>query len=49
MAALDNFRKTKKDINCPECEKQRKHVKMVETEGKGIECPECHYLMRTHR
>jgi len=44
MGILDYFRRRQKDIVCPECEKHQKHVKLVETEGKQMECPECHYL-----
>jgi len=49
MTALDNFRKSEKDVMCPECEKHKRHVRMVETKGKGLECPECHYLHLTRR
>ncbi|MEM0342963.1 MAG: hypothetical protein QXJ32_01230 [Thermoplasmata archaeon] len=44
MGILDYFRKREKDILCPECEKHQKHVRLVETDGKQMECPECHYL-----
>lgn len=44
MGILDYFRKRETDLMCPECEKHKKHVKLVETEGKQMECPECHYL-----
>lgn len=44
MGIFDYFRKRETDKMCPECEKHQKHVKMVETEGKQMECPECHYL-----
>ncbi|MGQ9587410.1 MAG: hypothetical protein ACUVT7_03395 [Thermoplasmata archaeon] len=43
MGLLDNLRKAKKDVMCPECEKHQKHVKLVENEGRVLECPECHY------
>jgi len=43
MGVTDYFRKAEKDLMCPECEKHKKHVKLVESEGKGYECPECHY------
>ena len=39
---LELFRR-KKDVMCPECEKAQKHVKLVEANGKMMECPECHY------
>jgi Zn ribbon nucleic-acid-binding protein len=42
MGLLQFFRRNK-DIMCPECEKAQKHVRMVETDGKTVECPECHY------
>ena len=48
MGILDSFRK-RKDIMCPECEKAQKHVKLVETEGKTVECPECHYIHLARR
>lgn len=48
MPSLDNLRK-KKDVHCPECEKEQKHVKMMESDGKTMECPECHFLMRVRR
>ncbi len=44
MGILDYFKKKEKDVMCPECAKQQKHVKLVENEGKELECPECHYL-----
>jgi len=49
MGILDYFRKREKDVLCPECEKHQKHVRLVETEGKQMECPECHYLHVIHR
>ncbi len=45
MSILDYFKKKGKDDTCPECEKQQKHVRLVETEGQ-VECPECHYISR---
>ncbi len=49
--SLDYFdEKGKEDnIHCPECEKQRKHVRLVETEGETLECPECHYIHEIRR
>lgn len=47
--ALDSFHVRETDIACPECEKARKHVHLVETEGKMPECPECHYIHLKHR
>lgn len=44
MGILDYFRTRDHDVMCPECEKHKKHVKLVESEGKTMECPECHYL-----
>jgi len=44
LSSLDSMTRKEKDVMCPECEKHRKHVKLVETEGKHLECPECHYL-----
>lgn len=43
MGLLDYFRKREKDVMCPECEKHKRHVKLVESDGKAMECPECHY------
>jgi ssDNA-binding Zn-finger/Zn-ribbon topoisomerase 1 len=43
MATLDYLDKREKDVNCPECEKHKKHVKLVEVEGRVLECPSCHY------
>ena len=40
--------KKQKDVNCPECEKQQKHVKMVRSGGKTI-CPECRYVLAAMR
>jgi len=48
MSTLDNLGE-KKDIMCPECEKHKKHVKLVEVEGKTLECPECHYMHMVRR
>jgi hypothetical protein len=47
--ALDYYSQKDKDVNCPECAKARRHVKLVENEGKVMECPECHYMHLTHR
>jgi uncharacterized Zn finger protein len=41
---IDDLRKGKIDKECPECAKHRKHVRLVETNGKVLECPECHYM-----
>lgn len=49
MGVSDYFEKTGKDIMCPECEKHRKHVKLVERKGKVYECPECHYTHLARR
>jgi len=46
---MDYFRKRDKDIMCPECKKQQKHVKLVAADGKTRECPECHYLHMARR
>lgn len=48
MGLLDNLRK-KKDVMCPECEKEQRHVRLVETNGKSMECPECHYMEKIRR
>lgn len=48
-SSLDYMSARDKDVNCPECEKARKHVKLVENEGKVLECPECHYVHLTRR
>jgi len=44
MPNIDDLRKTKIDKECPECAKQQKHVKLVESDGRFYECPECHYM-----
>jgi rubredoxin len=44
MGILDYLKKREHDVMCPECEKHQKHVKLVEANGKTMECPECHYL-----
>lgn len=49
MGIMDYFRKTQKDVMCPECEKHKRHVKLVESEGKTLECPECHYAHLARR
>jgi len=48
MGIFDNLKK-KKDIMCPECEKEQRHVKLVESDGKSMECPECHYMEKIRR
>ena len=49
LGTLDHSEKVGKDKMCPECEKHRKHVKLVETDGKTYECPECHYIHLARR
>lgn len=49
MGTMDYSEKVGKDKMCPECEKHRKHVKLVETDGKTYECPECHYIHLARR
>jgi len=49
MGIMDYFKKAEKDIMCPECEKHKRHVKLVEGDGKVIECPECHYIHMARR
>jgi Zn ribbon nucleic-acid-binding protein len=49
MGLSDYFKRKEKDVMCPECEKHRKHVKLVEANGKVLECPECHYQHIMHR
>lgn len=49
MGILDHHRHVEKDVNCPECEKHKKHVKLVETKGQDLECPECRYIHITRR
>lgn len=49
MSSLDYFEKAEKDVICPECAKHKKHVKLVETEGKVLECPACHYTHMARR
>ena len=44
MPNIDDLRKSNKDKECPECAKHRRHVKLVESDGKVYECPECHYM-----
>ncbi|MDH4123486.1 MAG: hypothetical protein OEV21_05345 [Thermoplasmata archaeon] len=36
------------DEECPECAKQQKHVKLVETNGK-LECKSCRYYRQLLR
>lgn len=48
MAELDHDDQ-EKDEMCPQCAKQQEHVKMVETKGKVMECPKCHYFHLTRR
>ena len=43
MSSYDHYEEAEKDLMCPECAKHKKHVKLVETEGKVFECPICHY------
>ncbi len=49
MGSLDYHRTVETDKLCPECEKHKKHVKLVENEGKTLECPECHYIHLARR
>lgn len=49
MSASDYFEKIEKDKACPECEKHKRHVKLVEAEGKVMECPVCHYTHLARR
>lgn len=49
MGLFDYFSKKDKDVMCPECEKHKRHVKLVETDGKAMECPECHYAHLARR
>ncbi len=44
MPTIDDLRKGRIDKECPECARHRRHVKLVETDGKVLECPECHYM-----
>jgi rubredoxin len=47
--SLDYFEEKESHIHCPECAKAQKHVRLVETEGEDLECPECHYLHEIRR
>jgi rubredoxin len=47
--SLDYFEEKESHLHCPECAKAQKHVRLVETEGEALECPECHYLQETRR
>ncbi len=49
MGAIHYSEKVGEDKMCPECEKHKKHVKLVETDGKTYECPECHYIHLARR
>jgi hypothetical protein len=49
MPGMLELFKRKKDVMCPECEKAQKHVKLVEVDGKTMECPECHYAHLVRR
>jgi len=48
---LDYFEEEEKSlaIHCPECARAQRHSHLVETEGKVMECPECHYLHSVRR
>lgn len=48
MGSLEGLKK-RKDVNCPECEKHQKHVRLVAVDGKTMECPECHYIHLARR
>lgn len=43
MSSLEHPEDIEKDPMCPECQKHRKHVKLVEDDGKILKCPACHY------
>jgi uncharacterized protein (UPF0212 family) len=49
MSSLDYLEKAEEDKMCPECAKHKKHVKLVESEGKVVECPVCHYTHMLRR
>ena len=43
VSGLEHLENIEKDKMCPECEKHRKHVKLVEADGKILKCPACNY------
>lgn len=43
VSELERVDNVGKDKMCPECAKHRKHVKLVEADGKVLKCPICHY------
>ncbi len=49
--SLDYFEELDEEgmISCPQCAKEQKHVKLVKSEGRQYECPECHYLREVRR
>lgn len=49
--SLDYFEEVEKGeaLHCPECAKAQRHVRMVKSEGKGYECPECRYTTEVRR
>ena len=51
VEALDYFEEKEMslDIHCPECAKAQRHIRLVQTEGENMECPECHYVRDVRR
>ena len=49
VRGLEHMDNIEKDKMCPECEKHRKHVKLVEVDGKVFKCPACNYSHLTKR
>lgn len=49
MGSKEHLNRTGKDVMCPECEKHQRHVKLVQSEGRTLECPECHYIPLSRR
>lgn len=49
VSGLEHLENIEKDKMCPECEKHRKHVKLVEVDGKILKCPACNYLHLVRR
>ena len=49
--ALDYFEEVEREelLSCLECAREQKHVRLVRTESEGMECPECHYILRRGR
>jgi len=45
VSRLEHLEKVEKDKRCPERERHRKHVRLVEVEGRVLKCPVCQILL----